>query len=61
MNRQDLFYVLEKVKAACPDKFGRFHTWEGCPDHEECVQLEKDGLIQLALKDEPSHFLWVLK
>lgn len=47
-----LLYVLERVKAACPDKSGSFRTFEGEQVHEDCKQLETDGLVREVYRDE---------
>lgn len=53
-----LLYTLEKIRAACKDKYDVFHTNEGEEEHELCLQLYEDGLIDLYLKEESGHHLW---
>lgn len=57
MTSYDLLYVLEKVRTASPDKFQKFYTYGDSEDHKACVQLEKDGLIELYSEE----YLWQAK
>jgi hypothetical protein len=59
MDYMKLMYVLEKVKAACRDRHGCYHSSDAGDEFNVLCQLADDGLIR-SYYQEQGHVMWKL-